>query len=250
MIPRSLPKLGLWLFVLAVVWYFVGNSLLKQQKKELSSHEIDLHKSGQQFVVGSGDRLVIRKPDANFVARNIKLIFDPDISQVTVNNQSLGMSVRGDAADGVINITLERGVTPGDYSHNEVQILLPASVNKLEFSGVNSLDISGRLPTSTTELSLEMTDCVPQVNLQQLSVKRLKLVSTCQELKKDKCCTGSFNLGEQVQIGKLEVNMLYGSLDFSSEIKPQETLLMIGEEVVITGRRAFFETARFQGGAR
>ena len=30
MIPRSLPKLGLWLFVLAVVWYFVGNSLLKQ----------------------------------------------------------------------------------------------------------------------------------------------------------------------------------------------------------------------------
>ncbi len=245
--PRLLSKIGLWLFILAVAWYFTGNFLLNRIKKERLAQALSMHIAKQQFDIGNSGKLVIRTLDTDNNRGNIHVIFDPLLSQATVNNENLRQSITGQLVDGVFNITidLDKRVSIDGYSNKDINIRLPASVNKLEFSGPNFAEISGSLPISATELTVELAGCNQQANMQNLTVSQLKLVTSCQNPSSQTCCTSSFRLNNEVRIDKLEVVMQQGSLDFLGNVIPQQTILNISDQVQVSAGRAFFQTARF-----
>ncbi|MFZ6743807.1 hypothetical protein ACO0LC_11310 [Undibacterium sp. JH2W] len=244
MIPRPLSKLGLWLFVLAIIWYVVGNSLLADLKKAQLAQAKDKQIIEQKFDVGSSGRVVIRKQDADLNFDGISLILDPDASQATIHNEHVRIPIAGKVEDAAFVITVGRGNLPVSYSSEKIEIRLPASISQIEISGVGSVDLTGRLPVSASTLSLGIATCDARFELQDVAVKQLKLVSSCQAVQKN-CCTSGFELGDKVQVGRLDVAMQYGELNISGDVVPQETLLNVGDEVHITGKRAFFQSARF-----
>ena len=251
MITRHFSKIGFWLFALAFAWYLTGNFLLSNVKKDQIAHAKSLHVTEQRADIGSNSRAVIRAIGEDFYINRITLIFDPTTAQASINNQNMQVAVSTQYVDGVFNINLSKVVAPKDHNSSATtEIRLPSSVSKVDTAGISWVEVSGSLPGTTAELALESADCNTRVDIKQVMVSRLKLVANCQLPPKKECCTTVFNLEEQVQINKLEVTMQYGSLDFSGKVPPQQTVLNIGDNVSIKGRREFLQSLRFGNGSR
>ncbi|PXX34924.1 hypothetical protein [Undibacterium pigrum] len=245
MTSRALPKLGVCLFLLAVIWYFAGNSLLKQQKKSQLAHIVSSHKTDQQFSVDGAGKLVLKKSETNFRTDGIRVVFDPDVSQVTVHNGNNGLSVNADFSDGIATIDLGRGVMPARSAFGGIEIRLPTSISQLEFAGVEGVEISAQVPLPEMDLQLSMKECAQKVNVQSLRVRRLKLASECQGM--DKNYLPMFALDGPIRVNTLEVQMPSGALHVTEDTDAEAALLRLGKNVLLTARTQFFEKARFQG---
>lgn len=250
MMSRHFSKVGVWLFMAAFAWYMAGNFLLGNLKKEQIAEAEGKHVKEQHADLGSNKQVVIHAPDNNYYADRITLVFDPATTQASINNENLRLAASTQLVDGVFHINMSKVNVP-EYHHRngQTEIRLPASVNKVSLAGIRDLEISGRLPAPEAELTLEDTDCTSQVKMKQLSVNRLKLVAVCQAPPKKECCASNFNLLEQIQVGTLDVAMLYGSLEFSGQTAPRQTLLNVSDNVQITGRRGFLQSLRFNNGS-
>ncbi|MFZ6778742.1 hypothetical protein ACO0LD_18115 [Undibacterium sp. Ji83W] len=251
MMTRYFSKVGVWIFIFAVAWYLAGNYFLDRLKKEQVAYAESMHVKEQHADIGSNSRAVIRALGDDFRVSHIKLVFDPAASQASINNEDMQVAASTQFVDGVFNITFSKAVAPMDHHKKMItEIRLPSSVNKVEIAGIDAVEISGSLPAPAAELVLENLGCTAKINIEQLQVNRLKLVASCQIPPKNECCSTQFNLSEQIQIGKLEVVMQHGSLDYSGSKVPQETLLNVGDNVSITGRREFLQSLRFGNGSR
>lgn len=248
---RHFSKIGVWLFILTVAWYLTGNFLLNNVKKEQISYAQSIHVTKQQADIGSNNRAVIRSLDTDARGVEIDLIFDPAATQATISNENMELAASTQFIDGVFNITIGKGVTTrGGYSPRKTEIHLPATVNKVEISGVGNVRISGSLPAPSTELAVEFSDGASHVTTNELLVNRLKLVSACRNPVKENDCSLNLDFNGQIKIGKLEVTMQHGSLNYSGIGVPQETLLNTGGDVLVTGRRDFLQSLRFSSGSR
>ena len=248
---RHFSKIGVWLFVLAVAWYLAANFMLKNVEKEQASHVKSTHVAKQLADIGNHDRAVIRTVDADMRGVQFDLVFDPGAKQATVINENVGLAVSTQFIDGVFNIGIGKEVAARDiYSGGRTTIRLPATVSKVEISGVNSVQVSGSLPAPSAELTLEFRNGVALVTIFDLLVNRLKLASACPNESNENQCSPGFSISGQLRVGTLEVAMQRGSLNHSGIGVPQETLLDIGSDVVITGRRDFLQSFRFGSGTR
>jgi len=248
MTSRALPKLGVCLFLLAVIWYFAGNSLLKQQKKSQIAHTVSSHKTDQQFPADGAGKLVLRKSDMSFRTDGIRLVFDAEVSQVTVHNENNALSVNADLSDGVISVNLGQGVMPARSALGGIEIRLPTSISQLEFSGVEGVEISGKVPVPDMDLQLSMKDCVQKVTIQDLAVRRLNLASVCSGLNRN--YSPVFALDGKIQVNTLDVRMPYGIFNVAESANAEVIQLKLGKDVLLTARTAFFEKAHFQGSAK
>lgn len=243
---RYLPNVGTWLFILALAWYLVGNfSLLAMQKERLALAQ-SVHQTNQAFDVGGSGTLVIRKLDTSGYGERVNIIFDPTLSQATVHNENLQLSVTGHAVNGAFHIAIVKDkLMEEHWRQKEIDIHLPPLVKKMTFFGVSDVFLSGSLPTSAEGLTLELSGCGQQISMNDLTVSQLKLTATCQLPPTQTCCTSNFSLNNNVKVDKLEVMMQQGNLDLSGNLIPQQTILKISDQVRVTARRGFFQTARF-----
>ncbi|MFZ6757573.1 hypothetical protein ACO0K9_10140 [Undibacterium sp. Ji50W] len=240
---RLFSKAGVWLFLAAVVWYVAGNFTLDNINKNNRARAKSQHQAEHHFDIGEQASVVIRTQGNEVHTGGITVIFDPNVSQASVNNENLRLSVNGKTVDGILNITLASVETHLYRSFNKFTIHLPSSVKKVAFSGVGTTELSGTLPGA--ELSLEIADCQSTVNMTDLKVNHLKLTSTCQMPPKKDWRTNGFVLGDGVQINRLDVSMQRGLLDFFAATIPQQIQLNIGDEVAVSGQREFLKSARF-----
>ncbi|PXX34926.1 hypothetical protein [Undibacterium pigrum] len=250
MMARYFSKIGVWLFIATVTWYLSGNFLIDHLKKEKVTYYKNKHVAKQQADIGNSGRVLISVPDG--YKAHFALIFDPAISQVSINNENLQVATSMQSGDGVLNVILRKAEIPvidHDYS-SKTEIRLPSTVGKVEIAGGSSVEISGRLPAPAAELVLEISDCRVRTSFKEFVVGRLKLVSICKVPSKEKCCAASFYLAEHISVEKLEVILPYGHLDFSAELLPQQILLNVGNDVTVSARRAFLEKARFTAVAK
>ncbi|MFZ6654777.1 hypothetical protein ACO0LH_05965 [Undibacterium sp. TJN19] len=81
--------------------------------------------------------------------------------------------------------------------------------------------------------------------MESFTVSHLKLTSACQMLSKERRQGAGLTLGAGVEIKRLDVTMQQGSLNFSATTIPQQIQLNIGDDVIITGQRAFLKLAQF-----
>jgi len=250
MMARYFSKIGVWLFIISVAWYLSGNFLIDHLKKEKIAYFKNRHVTQQQADIGSNSRVLISAPDDETMY--FTLIFDSTASKVSINNENLQVAASTRLVDGVFNVVLSKVATPvlEHHSSRKIEIHLPSSVSKVEIAGGSFVDISGRLPAPGAELMLELTDCAGRVDFKEFVVNELKLVAHCKVPPKEKCCTTHVELGEHIDIQKLEVTLPYGDLNFAANVLPQQILLNIGDDVTISARRAFLEKARFPTGPK
>ena len=242
---RLFSRVGLWLFIVALAWYFGGNALLDYMYNKSVTHARSLHKYNQYFDAGKLTGVVIRAEKGNGYIGTVSLVADPGASQVMVRNENLALSTDAAIADGVLNIALTPLSRRYHEAFKQVEIRLPPSLNKVGFDGGVSVELSGRLPVSTSELHLEILDCEAGMTLSSFTVNKLRLTATCRRPAEKRCCDARFSLGESVTIDQLDVSMLRGKFTFSSDAVPQRIQLNLGETVEVTGRSAFLQAAKF-----
>jgi len=212
MMKPQFSKAGVWLFLAAVVWYVAGNFALESMNKNNLALAKSLHQTEHHFDIGKLESVVIRAQNNNVWTGGIKVVFDPNATQASINNENLRLSVNGKMLDGVLNISLENIETRQYRQTSEFTVLLPPTLKKVKFSGIDSVTLSGSLPASDAELNLEITDCRSTVNMGNLIVNHLKITSACQTKLKKHWNEEGFVLSDGVQINQLDVSMQFGML--------------------------------------
>ncbi|WP_162042756.1 hypothetical protein [Undibacterium sp. YM2] len=244
-------KVGVWLFVFTVLWYLTGNFFLKNVEKGQVSFDKSAHVARQQTVIGSGSRAVIRALSTEVRGMQLQLVFDPAATQATLSNENRLVDASAQLIDGVFNIAISKEVAVrGGHLPGKIEIRLPSTVSKVDFFDVNDIQISGSLPEPSAELVLEFWGNGSRVLSEQLQVNHLKLMSGCKTLAKENYCSLNATFNGQIQLGKLEVNMQHGILVFSASTAPQQTLLNVGNDVIVTGRRDFLRSLSFSSAAQ
>ncbi|WP_422954061.1 hypothetical protein [Undibacterium sp. TC4M20W] len=247
MMSRHFSKAGAWLFALAFVWYLAGNYMLDHLSKERLAEAEIIHVREQYADLGNHTKVVLdTQVDSRRDVGKLKLIFEPGLTQVKVNNPNLQIAVSMQAASDAFHIRLSSSKSDLRYHRSEeIEIHLPVSVRKLEFAGDSGAEISGSFPAPETALELSMRDCGSRTDIGDLQVSQLRLVSRCVPPPTKECCSMTYSLNKDMRVTKLEVQMPFGNLDIHPERLPQQILLDVGEDVQISGRREFFKLARF-----
>lgn len=250
MMSRHFSKVGVWLFVAAFAWYMGGNFLLDNLMKEKIAYAKSNHVRGRYADTGSSNKVVIRALGGDFYVEHIDLIFDATVSQAVIDNEDILIAASTQLSDDVLHVEFREATAPvSSTSSTKILVRLPSTVRQVELAGIHSVNISGSLPATDAELVLKSLDCAPQLTMKQLQVNNLKLIDDCQAPPKQGCCITNFSLSEQIHVGKLEVAMQHGKLEYTSEAIPQQTLLNVSDNVQITGRRDFLQSLRFNNGS-
>lgn len=243
---RLLHRVGPWLFVLAIAWYLVGNYLIKTLEQQSLARATSLHEKLQAFDVGALGTVVIHVSGESHFLRGIQIRFDPGAEQAVVRNENLTVSVNGQTVDGALHITVHGAVRNRHESWGKLSLVLPEKTHRVGFAGETSFEVSGKFADPKSTLVLETMTCNSKLEVDDLSVNRLKLLSSCQDAsdRPERCCNTSFTVEKGAMVERLEVSMASGVLAFEANSVPQ-TELYLGESVVVSGRRAFLEAAHF-----
>lgn len=241
-----LKRVGPWIFAILIGWYITGSVVsnhLRERNKILQQNQ---HKNTLTFDGGANAALLVQyinTNDKNSARINVKLVFNPRITQITVVNSNLWLDVTGKPLGDKFVLAISKIKPRPRGSSTDVVIQLPPGINTVEFSDIPDVGVMGNFNDQGAGLNLVIANGKTDVDIEKLNAHHLILTSTNQPASTDCKCSASFDIEKDSNITKLDVSMQHGSFTFGAKKIPEQSRLAVADGVKIEAPAIFLKSA-------
>lgn len=249
--PNLLKKKGVWLFVAAFSLFF-GVAAYSQYRASKKPKLVD---TVQRFDAQGIHAIRIERSDisqrefSRFQELVVKI--QGPAGQVGATFDARTYSLKSRVEGDVLILTF--GIPEGNAdqkshrgsSSNGEQILLPSSIQRLEFAGVGRLNVIGDSPTDIAALDVRITDCYVLANFAKMAVKKMTINKACKQPGlNEKNRSGGIDVGDS-KIDELEITATDDVITLSKNMKVDVLRLNLQDAAWVEANAALLRKARF-----